>query len=195
MNIALFASGNGSNVQAIIDAAQNGIITDKIHCLVCDNPNAFVIERAKAAQLKVLVLSPKDCESRQHWEEEILEFLQDNNVDFVVLAGFMRIIGETLLKHFQQRIVNIHPSLLPAFPGRRSIEEAFEAGVDVTGVTIHYVDSGIDTGEIIVQESIEIKTSWSLDELEDQIHAIEHRIYPVTIQQTIDKIKKEGSKK
>ena len=195
MNIALFASGNGSNVQAIIDAANKGIITDKIQCLVCDNPKAYVIERAKAARLNLLVLSPKDCESRTQWEEIIINFLKDNKVDFIVLAGFMRIIGEGLLKQYPHRIINIHPSLLPAYPGRRSIQEAFEAKVDVTGVTIHYVDEGIDTGEIIAQESIEVQESWSLEDLEKKIHAIEHKIYPMIIQQTMDKIKKEGINK
>ncbi|XJS11706.1 phosphoribosylglycinamide formyltransferase [Aerococcaceae bacterium WGS1372] len=192
MNIALFASGNGSNVQAIIDAANQGIITENIACLVCDNSDAYVIERAKATKLNVLVLEPRDCKSRKQWEGKILNFLIDNQVDFVVLAGFMRIIGEHLLTHYQGRMINIHPSLLPQFPGRQSINDAFEANVKETGVTIHYVDSGIDTGEIITQESLKIHEDWTFNELKENIHAIEHRLYPITIQQTIDKIKKEG---
>lgn len=194
MKLALFASGNGSNVQAIIEAAQEGIITETIQCIVCDNPRAYVIERAKEAGIQTFVLSPNDCSSREEWEEAILNFLLDNQVDFIVLAGFMRIIGEQLLNHYPQKIINIHPSLLPAFPGRRSIEDAFEAKVEETGVTVHYVDSGIDTGEIIAQEGLTIQKHWTLDELENHIHAIEHRLYPITIQKTIDKIKKEGIK-
>lgn len=194
MNIALFASGNGSNVQAIIQAAQDGIITETIQCLVCDNPKAYVIERAQQANINVLVLSPKDCASRKQWEEEILNFLKVNQVDFIVLAGFMRIIGEDILNYYPQRIINIHPSLLPAFPGRTSIADAYKAKVSETGVTIHYVDAGIDTGEIITQESLAIQPNWTLEDLEEEIHAIEHRLYPITIQETLNKIKKEGIK-
>lgn len=194
MNIALFASGNGSNVQAIIQAAQDGIITETIQCLVCDNPKAYVIERAQQANINVLVLSPNDCASRKQWEEEILNFLQVNQVDFIVLAGFMRIIGEDILNYYPQRIINIHPSLLPAFPGRTSIADAYKAKVSETGVTIHYVDAGIDTGEIITQESLAIQPNWTLEDLEEEIHAIEHRLYPITIQETLNKIKKEGIK-
>lgn len=192
MNLALFASGNGSNVQAIIDAAQAGIITSDIKCIVCDNKKAYVIERARKAGIDVLVLSPKDCDNRQQWEEKIINYLQEKEVDLVILAGFMRIIGEKLLTHFPQRIINIHPSLLPAFPGRNGISDAYEAGVSETGVTIHFVDSGIDTGQIITQEALDVQENWTLEDLEEHIHAIEHRLYPKTIQTVINQLKEEG---
>lgn len=181
MNIAIFASGSGSNLQALIDATLSGQIKGRIACCVVDNPNAYAIKRAQMAGIDTLVLSPKMCTSRDEWEQCIVEYLQQHQVQLVVLAGFMRIIGERLLSHFAQRMINIHPSLLPNFPGRTGIQDAYESGVTITGVTVHYVDSGIDTGPIIAQQSLEIDPSWTLDTLETHIHEIEHRLYPQVI--------------
>lgn len=193
MKLALFASGNGSNVQALIDAVNNGTIKGTIQCLVCDNPKAYVIERAQAAGIDTLVIPPNRCSSRVEWENVILEFLQSHQVDLVILAGFMRIISSTLLNHYPKGIINIHPSLLPAFPGRNSIQDAYDAKVEKTGVTIHYVDEGIDTGEIIAQESLNIQAEWSLELLEEAIHKIEHRLYPKVIQQLIEEFNMKGN--
>ena len=193
MKLALFASGNGSNVQALIDAVNDGTIKGTIQCLVCDNPKAYVIERAQAAGIDTLVIPPNRCSSRVEWENVILEFLQSHQVDLVILAGFMRIISSTLLNHYPKRIINIHPSLLPAFPGRNSIQDAYDAKVEKTGVTIHYVDEGIDTGEIIAQESLNIQAEWSLELLEEAIHKIEHRLYPQVVQQLIEKFNMKGN--
>lgn len=184
MKLALFASGNGSNVQAIIQAVNSGQISAKIACIVCDEPTAYVIERAKQAGIACLVLA-RDTLNRREWEEQVIHYLAEKQVDFIVLAGFMRIIGRALLHTYPQKIINIHPSLLPQFPGKQSIKDAFDAGVRQTGVTIHWVDSGIDTGDIIAQQTLDIKPNWTLAELETAIHAIEHKLYPKTIQEII----------
>lgn len=186
MRLALFASGSGSNVQAIIDAVQAGKLNVELVALFCDQAGARVIERAEQAGIDTLVLAPKDCPSRQAWEEAIVAFLKERKVELIVLAGFMRILGEPLLEAYPEAIVNIHPSLLPAFPGRQGIQDAYEAGVAETGVTIHWVDAGIDTGEIIVQEKVRIEADWSLDDLAQAIHQVEHRLYPATLQEIIE---------
>jgi len=182
MNIALFASGNGSNAQAIIDAVKAGELDAVISCLICDQPGAYVIERAKNENIPVLVSSPKDFDSREEWERHVIDYLKDKGVEFVVLAGFMRLLQKPMLQAFPNKIVNIHPSLLPAFPGKNGIKDAYEMGVKKTGVSVFYVDEGMDTGHIISQESIDVDPDWSLEELVQAIHQIEHRLYPAVLQ-------------
>lgn len=185
MNLALFASGNGSNVQAIIQAVQNGDISAKISCIVCDKPQAYVIERAKQAGIDCFVLS-RQARNRTEWERQVVSYLQQKQVDLIILAGFMRIIGDTLLSDYSEQIVNIHPSLLPAFGGTPdAIGDAFRAKVAETGVTIHWVDNGVDTGPIIAQQALKIQPEWTLAELEEAIRRIEHQLYPKTIQKII----------
>ncbi|OAQ15107.1 phosphoribosylglycinamide formyltransferase [Bibersteinia trehalosi Y31] len=184
-NLALFASGNGSNVQAIIQAVQNGDISANIACIVCDQPQAYVIERAKLANIDCFVLSRKGM-TRPEWEQQVVAYLQPKQINLVVLAGFMRILGNTMLDAYPNQIINIHPSLLPAFGGTvDAIGEAYRAGVSQTGVTIHWVDSGVDTGEIIAQQALAIDPNWTQDQLANEIHKIEHQLYPKTIQQIV----------
>lgn len=183
MNIALFGSGNGSNVQAIMDNVQSGKLDVTIAAVVCDRPKAFVIERAKQANLPILVSSPKDFTSREAWEWHVIDFLKQHQVDFLVLAGFMRLLKQPLLQAYSSRIINIHPSFLPEFPGMNSIRDAHETGVKETGVTVFYVDEGIDSGKIIDQERISIHPDWTLEELETAVHQVEHRLYTKVIQQ------------
>lgn len=184
-NIAIFASGSGSNFQAIADAIQNEKLEASIALLVCDNSQAFVIERAKKLQIETLVFNPKSFFSKVDFESMIAQKLIDLNVQLIVLAGYMRIIGETLLKQFPNKIVNIHPALLPSFPGAHGIRDAYEYGVKVFGVTVHFVDSGVDTGTIIDQESFKMNNSMTIDEVEEQIHKIEHQIYPKVLQKLL----------
>ena len=191
MKLAIFASGTGSNVMAILKAIEEERITAQAVALVCDNPQAKVLEKVKDYQIDCLVSQPKDFPTRIDWENKIVAFLKDREVDLIVLAGFMRIIGQPLLKAYPKRILNIHPSLLPAFPGRHGIRDAFEAGVTETGVTIHFVDQGIDTGEIIAQKSLPLQEDLSIEELESKIHAIEHDLYPKVIQKIIKTIQRE----
>jgi len=181
MNLALFASGNGTNVQAVIDSVKSGYLEANIRCLVCDEEEANVIKRVENEGIPILVLPLKGFPSKEEWEKEILSFLSQFTIDYVILAGFMRILSSDFLAAYPDRIINIHPSLLPDFPGRNGIEAAYQAGVKETGVTVFYVDDGIDTGKIIAQEKIDVHPAWSLEDLEEKIHEIEHSLYPKVI--------------
>ncbi|MCG3082999.1 phosphoribosylglycinamide formyltransferase [Anoxybacillus sp. LAT_35] len=183
--IAIFASGSGTNFQAIVDAVKKGDIQAEVALLVCDRPQAKVIERAMREHVPIFVFNPKQYETKQQFEREILQQLQQKEIDLVVLAGYMRLIGPTLLQAYPNRIVNIHPSLLPAFPGKDAIGQAYRYGVKVTGVTVHYVDEGMDTGPIIAQRALYIDDGELLESVERRIHEIEHVLYPQVIQQLL----------
>lgn len=183
--IAVFASGNGSNFQTIVDAVHSGILTANLTLLVCDKPGAYVIERANAAGIPCFVFNPKDYRSKEDYEKVISVLLKDNQVDLIVLAGYMRLIGPTLLKEFEGRIVNIHPSLLPEFPGKDAIGQALAAKAKWSGVTIHFVDEGMDTGPIIVRERVRLEEKETRESLTQKIQAIEHKLYPSILQMLI----------
>ena len=179
--ISVFASGSGTNFQAIADAVNNGTIPARIALLVCDKPDAYVLQRAEKEGITTFVFEPKKFVSKAHYEQQILMELQRHEVEWIFLAGYMRIIGRTLLNAYPEKIVNIHPALLPAFPGANGILDAYKYGVKVFGVTVHFVDEGVDKGKIIDQDSFKIWGSESLEEVENQIHKIEHEIYPRVI--------------
>jgi phosphoribosylglycinamide formyltransferase-1 len=180
--IAVFASGNGSNFQAIIDVVKSGELEADIALLVCDKPGAFATRRADAARIPTFAFSPKEYSSKEAYEKAILEKLASYGVEFIVLAGYMRLIGPTLLGDYAGRIVNIHPSLLPAFPGKDAIGQALAAKAEWSGVTIHYVDEGMDTGPIIVQERIRLSEKETRESLQRKIQDIEHKLYPSILQ-------------
>lgn len=186
MRIAVFASGNGSNFQALAEAIASKQVDATICFLFCDNPKAYAIERAKKIGIPFTVFSPKNYDNREAYETELLKQLEINAVDLVVLAGYMRIIGPTLLTAYANRILNIHPSLLPCFPGKSSIRDAFEANEKKTGVTVHFIDEGVDTGPIIAQEEVAILPADTVDSLEAKIHQVEHRLFPQVIQKLIE---------
>ncbi len=182
VNIAVFASGNGGNFQRIVEAQKTGEGKGyEVKLLIVDKKDAFAIERAKALNIPCYFINPKDFNTKMEFEEKIIEILKKEKVEYIVLAGYMRIISPVLLEEFFNKIINIHPAYLPEFPGKDGIGDAFKAGVTKTGVTIHYVDSGVDTGEIIYQERIKIEETWSLDDLKKAIHDVEHRIYPMIL--------------
>jgi phosphoribosylglycinamide formyltransferase-1 len=185
-NIAIFASGSGTNFQAIVDAAKNGSVPARVALLVCDKPGAKVIERAEREHIPAFVFSPKDYASKAEFEQAILTQLRKYEIEFIALAGYMRLIGPTLLTAYEGKIVNIHPSLLPAFPGKDAIGQAYRAGVKVTGVTVHYVDEGMDTGPIIAQRAIPIHEGESLAQLEARIHEVEHELYPAVLKTLLE---------
>ena len=187
VRLAIFASGTGSNYQAIDQAIKTGELDAEIVLLVSDQSGAKVIEKAAQNQLATFVFNAKDYQTKQAFETEIVSELQAHQVDWIVLAGFMRLIGPTLLKPYQRRIINIHPSILPAFPGLDAVGQALDAGVKISGTTIHYVDSGMDTGEIIAQEPVRVESGMTKEELQAEIQKIEHELYPKTIQQLISK--------
>lgn len=179
---AVFASGTGSNFQAML---QQKSFKAEIVLLVCDRPDAKVIEIAAKYEIPVCINKPKDFSSKAAYETEVLKQLQSHQVQWIFLAGYMRLIGDTLLAAFPNRIINIHPSLLPAFPGKDAIEQAIRAGAKVTGVTIHFVDAGMDTGPIIAQQSLDMKKGEGLKELTKRIQTIEHCLYPETINELL----------
>lgn len=193
MNIAIFASGSGSNFQAICDAVQNGELEANISLLVCDKPNAKVVERANDAGIPAFVFSPGDFSSKEEYEAAICEQLLEYGVQFIVLAGYMRLIGSCLLGKFTGKIVNIHPSLLPSFPGKDAVGQAIEAKVKVTGITIHYVDEGMDTGPIIAQKAIDLLDGDTREDIESRIHQAEHEFYPKTLQNIFRRVKHDHS--
>ncbi len=180
--IAVFASGNGSNFQAIADAIAGGQLEAELVLVVTDKPQAFVVERAQKMGVESFAFKPKEYGSKAMYEEMLKGKLLGLGVEWIVLAGFMRLIGPMLLTAFENRIVNIHPSALPAFPGKDAIGQTLENGADLAGVTVHYVDAGVDTGAIIAQETFPV-AGRGRAEVEEQIHAIEHRLYPATLQQ------------
>ncbi|GIP38950.1 phosphoribosylglycinamide formyltransferase [Paenibacillus sp. J31TS4] len=176
--IAVFASGDGSNFQALADAAAAGRLGGaEIALLVCDKPQARVVERAREAGIPSFVFRPKDYPSRAAYEADIVRELESRGVELVVLAGYMRLLTETLLTPYENRIVNVHPSLLPAFPGLDALGQALAHGAKVTGVTVHYVDGGMDTGPIIAQRAIPIAEDDTAETLAERVHAVEHVLY------------------
>lgn len=198
--LAVFASGSGSNYEVLMqyfytdtnssshpstEVFQREYHFEKdveVALVVTDQPNAYVIERAKKWETPTFVISPKDFVSKAEYEQAILEELERNQVEFIVLAGYMRLIGPTLLQAFKGRMVNIHPSLLPAFPGKNAIGQAFAYGVKLTGITIHFIDEGMDTGPIIYQEAVEIEINDTEESLIEKIQAVEHQCYPQIVE-------------
>ena len=183
--LAVFASGNGTNFEAIVSACERGELAAGVVLLVCDRPGARVAERAAAHGVEAFVFSPKEYASKADYEREIVRRLDAAGVELVCLAGYMRIIGDELLGAYGGRIINIHPSLLPAFRGAHAIEQALEYGVKVFGVTIHYVDGELDGGRIIAQRAFPYEGN-DIGELESMIHAVEYPLYIETIKKLIE---------
>lgn len=184
--IAVFASGTGTNFDAIQRSIEDGFLDACIECVVVDKKDALVIEKAKKKNIYVFDFNPKDYSSKSEYEKEIVQLLNDKEIELVCLAGYMRLIGNTLLDAYEGKIINIHPSLLPSFIGKNAIKQAIEYGVKVMGVTIHYVDSGMDSGKIITQKSFDVLETMTAEEIETNIHAIEHEIYPKTIKKLLE---------
>ena len=184
VKIAVFASGSGTNFEAIVEACENGVINAKGDILICDRPGAYVIERAKNHNVDTFVLTPKQCKSKADYEEQILHELQLRNISLICLAGYMRIITPVIFEPYKNRILNIHPALLPSFKGAHGIDDAFNFGVKVFGVTVHFIDLSIDGGTIVMQRAFEYYGD-DRDEVEQKIHAIEHQLYPEAINRVL----------
>ncbi|WP_300122373.1 phosphoribosylglycinamide formyltransferase [uncultured Enterococcus sp.] len=195
MRVAILASGNGSNFEALAHQFQAGLLPGELAFVFSDHHHAYVLERARRLNIKAYSFEVKEFGNKAAYEEALLQLLQEQEIDLIVLAGYMRIIGQTLLSHYSNRILNIHPSLLPSFPGLHGIKDAYEYGVKVTGVTVHLVDDGVDTGPIIAQEPVMILPEDSLESLEEKIHQTEHRLYPKVLRDVLlqsDKNKSKG---
>jgi len=195
MNIAVFASGRGTNFGAIIRAVKKGKIKASLSLLVCDNPKAGAIGRAKRAGIKVALVQRKDFATKKDFEAKIVEHLEADKIDLIVLAGFMRLLSPEFVSRYKGRIVNIHPALLPCFKGTRSIKDAFDYGAKITGVTVHFVDEEMDHGPIILQKEVKIEERDTLESLEVKVHKVEHQIYPEAVRLFIEgKLNLEGRK-
>ncbi|MEE8044377.1 MAG: phosphoribosylglycinamide formyltransferase [Thermodesulfobacteriota bacterium] len=179
MRVAVFASGSGTNLQAIIDA---DIQTIEIAVVFTNNPDAYAIERAKKHNIQVEIIDHKNYKTREEYEKHIIDVLDPYKLNLIVLAGFMRILSTVFVRAYKNKIVNIHPALLPSFPGINAVRQALEYGVKYTGVTVHFVDEGVDTGPIILQSVVEIEDEDTEDTLLEKIHEVEHRIYPKAIE-------------
>lgn len=178
INLGVLVSGNGSNLQSIIDNC-NSFAPVKV--VISDKASAYALERAKKSGIEAVFIDPKDFKSKNTYELEIVKILKKHNVDLVCLAGYMRIIGEVLLSSYSSKIVNIHPALLPAFPGLHGQKQALEHGVKVSGATVHFVDSGCDTGPIILQSAVPVLDNDTEESLSARILEQEHKIYPQAI--------------
>ena len=193
MNIAVLASGRGTNFGAIVRAVKKGAIKANLSLLLSDNPKAGAIGRARRAGVKVILVNREDFPAKKDFESRIIQHLREEKIDLIVLAGFMRILGPDIIGEYKNRIINIHPALLPSFKGAQAIKDAFDYGVKVTGVTVHFVDDLMDHGPIILQEALSIKEGDTLESLEAKIHKIEHKLYPEAIKLFVeDKLKIEG---
>ncbi len=182
IRIGALASGGGTNLQAIIDRCADGSIDAEIALLICNNPGAGALQRAADAGVPALVIDHRDYAERSDFDRAIVDALKKAAVDLVVLAGFMRIVTETILDAFPSRVMNIHPALLPAFPGLHVQKKAIEYGAKFSGCTVHFVDAGVDTGPIIIQAVVPIHDDDTEASLSARILAREHQIYPRAIQ-------------
>ena len=186
VRLAVFASGSGSNYEAIAQACSVGRLDAEVVLLVCDKPGAKVLERAKRFGTESFAFNPKDYESKAAFETVLQRMLEERKVDYICLAGYMRIVGPVLLGAFEQRIINIHPSLLPSFKGAHAIQDAVDYGVKIFGATTHFVDDTLDGGRIIDQGAI-VYEGDDVEELTNLIHKIEHNLYVKTINKLINK--------
>ncbi len=182
IRIAVLVSGRGSNLQAIIDAIAEGRLQAKIAVVVSNRPAAPALERAKKAGIPTMVVEARGGEARDTFDTRVVEAIREHRAEWVVLAGFMRIIGNVLLSAFPMRIINVHPSLLPAFPGLNAQAQALRHGVKVSGCTVHYVDGGTDTGPILAQAAVPVLEGDDEQSLSNRILVEEHRLLPAVLQ-------------
>jgi phosphoribosylglycinamide formyltransferase-1 len=181
LKIAVFASGNGSNFQALAEAVKAGRINATIELVVCDKPTAYVLERARAFEVETYAFQPKLYPSREAYEEEIVARLQASGIDLVVMAGYMRLVTKVLVEPYYGRMINIHPALLPAFPGINGVGQAIEYGAKIAGATVHFVDGGTDSGPIIAQQAVDIKDNDTLETLGSRIQQVEYELLPQVV--------------
>ena len=195
MNFAVLASGRGSNLKAIIEAVKSGTIKAHLKAVFSDKKDAHAFEYARENKIPTVFINPKDFNDRESYDRALVERLQEFKIDFVVLAGYMRLLSSYFIRQYPDKILNIHPSLLPAFKGTHAIKDAFEGGVKVTGPTVHFVVEKVDAGAIILQELVGISPQDTVASLEEKIHQAEHRIYPKAIDLFVrGKLKIEGEK-
>jgi len=195
VNIAVLCSGSGTNLQAIIDSIKSGYVRATIAVVVSDKKDAYALERARRAGVDAVTIEPAKFKTRQDFDTAMAKVLKEKKVELVVLAGFMRLLSPYFIKEYKDRILNVHPALLPAFKGTHGIKDALEYGVRITGATVHFVDDKLDNGPVILQRAVEVKQDDTEDTLLERVHKEEHRIYPEAIKLFVEgKLKVEGRK-
>jgi len=183
LRIGVLGSGNGSNCEAIMEACDRGVIPGKVVLVLSDLADAFILERARRRGIPAQFIGPSRFKTKlePELEQRMVELLREARVDLVALAGYMRVVKQPMLEAFAGRMMNIHPSLLPAFPGLKAWEQALQYGVKVTGVTVHFVNEGVDTGPIILQEAVPVLAGDTPETLHQRLHEVEHRLFPEAI--------------
>ncbi len=182
LRLGVLLSGSGTNLQAIIDRIADGSLNATIELVVSSRPSAYGLQRAEAAGLQTLTLSKEIYANPMAADEVIASELYSHKVDYVIMAGYMRMVHAPILVSFPNRVVNLHPALLPSFTGAHAIADAYARGVKVTGVTVHFANAAYDAGPIVAQRPVIVREGWSVDELETAIHDVEHVLYPDAIQ-------------
>lgn len=183
LKIGVLLSGSGTNLQAIIDAVDEDGLPVDIVKVVSSRPDAYGIERAQRAGIPVLVMNRQKYADVEAADAQIVEALREAGAEYVVMAGYMRKVTPVMLDAFPDRVLNLHPALLPSFKGAHAIQDAFDAGVKVTGVTVHFANEDYDKGPIVAQEPVRVEEGWTVDQLETAIHAVEHVLYPRMLRQ------------
>lgn len=181
--VAVLVSGGGTNLQALLDDPE---VAPSIVLVVSDRPGVRALERAESRDVPAVVVDPEAHPDRDAWERSLLDTLQEHGVDTIVSAGWMRLLGRSVLAAFPERVLNVHPALLPSFPGMHGVDDALAYRVKVTGVTVHLVDEGTDTGPIVLQEAVEIRDDDDVGSLEPRIHAVEHRLLPRAVRALLE---------
>ena len=182
IKLGVLLSGSGTNLQAIIDRIAEGTLDATIELVISSRPSAYGLKRAEKAGIQTMTMSKELYADPIMADEVIATMLKKAGVDYVIMAGYMRMVHTPILATFPNRVVNLHPALLPSFTGAHAIQDAFDYGVKVTGVTVHFADDKYDCGPIIAQQALAVEEGWTVDELEAHIHEIEHVLYPDTIQ-------------
>lgn len=185
MRTAILASGNGTNFEVLAKHFKAGDLPGKLALLFCNHPDAPVMDRARRLGVPAVSFTVKSCDGKAAYEEKLLDVLQEYQIDFIALAGYLRVVGPTILEHYDHRIVNLHPAWLPEYPGLHSIERAFADHRSQTGVTVHYIDAGLDSGPIIAQCHVPILATDTAESLESRVHDTEHQLYPLALKQAL----------
>ena len=193
MNIAVFCSGKGTNLQAIIEAVKSGDIKAKIKLVVTNVPDCYALVLARKAGIETFALDHRGFAAREEFDSKIIAELEKRDIELIVLAGYMRLLSPYFIKTYENKILNVHPALLPSFKGTDGIGDALTYGVKVTGVTIHFVNEDLDAGAVILQGAVVVDQNDDQDSLAEKIHALEHKLYPRAIKLfTEGKLKIEG---
>jgi len=189
--VVVLISGNGSNLQAIIDAIEAGQLNVEIACVISDKADAYGLQRAEKHQIPTEILTKQTQETREQYDERLITLIQQYQPELIVLAGFMRILSKYFVETFTGKIINIHPSLLPKYPGLHTHQQVLQNGDTEHGCTIHYVTEDVDAGEIIAQAKLTVNSDDTEETLKQRVHALEHQLYPATIQKYLNECRSD----